>query len=77
VNAYRYVLKQRQKDGSVWTSPEVFEGDYHAVKQAVVAGFISGEARWAETSSDSLNPGFFLYGLNRFGKPVSSDPDFD
>lgn len=74
--SYRYVLKQRLKNGTVWTSPEVSEGEIRHVRQAVLAGFINGEARWAEMSNDSETPGFFLYGLTRFGKESNSDPDF-
>ncbi len=73
---YRYVLKQRLADGTVWTSSEVFEGEIRHVRQAVIAGFLDGQARWAETSADSENPGFLLYGLNRFGRESNGDPDF-
>lgn len=75
MDLYRYVIKERQRDGSVWTSPEVFEGDIRHVRQNVTQGFTSG-ARWAETSADSFNPHFFLFGLNRFGRESNSDPDF-
>lgn len=73
---YRFVIKQRLTDGTVWTSPEVFEGEIRHVRQNVIAGFLNGQARWAETSPDSENPYFFLFGLNRFGKESSGDPDF-
>lgn len=76
---YNYVIKQRQKDGTLWTSPEVFRAEtFQEVQQAVVAGFIMGEARWAETLDD-INPYFFLFGLNSMGKPCptgTGDPDF-
>lgn len=74
MDPYRYVLKQRAKDGSVWTSPEIFRGDYHEVKRAVVAGYLNGEPRWAETDC-----GMFLYGLDAFGKAHQTgtcSPDF-
>lgn len=64
---FRYVLKQIQKNGNVWTS-EVHEGDIRNVRQTVIAGYLMGEPRWAETSQDSENPSFFLFGINRAGK---------
>jgi hypothetical protein len=67
MDPYRYVLKQRQKDGSLWTS-EVHEGDIRNVRQTVIAGYLMGEPRWAETSADSFNPYFFLFGIDRLGR---------
>lgn len=61
---YRYRLLQRLKDGSLWRSSEVFEGDSRQLRQNVIAGFLSGEPRWAESED---NPGFFLFGLDRRG----------
>lgn len=73
---YRFVVKQRLPNGTVWTSPEVFEGEIRHVRQNVIAGFLNGQARWAETAPGTDNPGFLLYGLNRFGKESNGDPDF-
>jgi hypothetical protein len=44
----RYRLRQRLSDGSLWTSAVIFEAATpRHVAQAVIAGFLSGEPRWA------------------------------
>jgi hypothetical protein len=61
----RYTLHQNLRNGSVWRSPDVFEAaSIHHVKQAVVAGFITGEPRWAEDGN-----GKRLFGLDANGNP--------
>jgi len=60
----KYILKQETNDG-IWTS-EAFEAPHeHAVKQAVVAGYLNGSARWAETLD-----GTRIYGLDKKGKQL-------
>ncbi len=63
-----YRLKQRTKTG-VWTSPENFEArTTHEVKQAVIAGFIIGEERWAEDCrSDKVIFGMRANGVHYSG----------
>lgn len=58
----KYVLKQILKNGDLWVSSEVFEGEPHAIRQAVIAGALFGEPRWAEDER-----GGFLYGLDDRG----------
>lgn len=61
---YEFRVCQVQRDGTYWISDAVFIGDMRAVRQNVVAGWLAGEARWAETASG----GMFLFGLDRSGK---------
>lgn len=62
----RYRYRQVSKSGDVWVSPDVFEADtMHKVEQGVIAGFIMGEARSAETEDGKL-----LFGLDAKGKSV-------
>jgi hypothetical protein len=68
LDPYRYVLKQES-----WTS-EVMVGDFRSVMQAVIAGFLNGKPRWAETET-----GMFIYGIDRLGiahKTGTNSPDF-
>jgi hypothetical protein len=60
---YSFILKQRTKDGAIWTSPESFGGDAHEVRRTVLAGYLAGEPRWAETLS-----GMFLFGVDSVGR---------
>ena len=74
MDPYTYVIRQRCAGSCVWTSPEAFEGDFHEVAQAIVGGYIPGEARWAETLD-----GMFIYGIDSLGrehKTGTTDPDF-
>ena len=74
MDPYVYVIKQVQKDGIVWTSPEVFTGYLRDVIREIDAGYLSGEARWAETKES----GMFLYGVSKTGYASldGSCPDF-
>lgn len=66
----RYTLKQVLKDGTVWTSPETFEAPTpRHVAQAVIAGYLSGEPRWAESPE-----GVLLYGMDAKGKGMTQKP---
>ena len=58
---FMYVLKQETKGGR-WSSDER-EGTRREAVQAVIAGYLMGEARWAETPD-----GRFIYGLDAAGK---------
>ena len=66
---YRQQLTERGRaTGELWTSePFIMETLAH-VRRAVVAGYLSGGARWAETTD-----GTFLYGLDRLGKDLSAE----
>lgn len=66
----RYLLKQVQKDGTLWVSPEAFEGDERHAHQNVAAGYISGEPRWAEELDGS-----FLFGMGAHGEPLYRAPN--
>jgi hypothetical protein len=59
-----YILKQETETG-IWTSETFTAPNEHAVKQAVVAGFLQNSARWAERLD-----GTRIYGLDRKGKPL-------
>ena len=77
MDPYRYRLVQRLKDGSIWRQPDgdCGEGQLHHIKQAVIAGYLMGEPRWAETT----DTGFFIFGLDRVGKEHGTGtacPDF-
>lgn len=61
-----YVLKQETSRERWWTSELLVAADLRAVRQAVIAGFLSGQARWAERSDGS-----FIYGLNAQGREVT------
>lgn len=65
-----YVLKQIVEDGREWASPEFTARELYHVHQAVDAGWIRGQARWAENASD----GAFIYGLDERGKPMRRAP---
>lgn len=65
----RYTLCQDTPDGR-WLSSEVFEGEMYQVRQAVVAGFLGGQPRWAEDES-----GRFLYGLDQHGREMKAAPE--
>lgn len=67
----KYVLFQEQKPyGNVWRSTEVFEAaSLRGVQQAVRAGYLRGEPRWAETEEGEL-----LYGLLADGSEMKSKP---
>jgi hypothetical protein len=74
---YRYRLLQIQKDGSLWRQPDAHcsDGEYQQIAQVVIAGYLSGEPRWAETA----DTGMFLFGIDRHGKDHktgTSCPDF-
>lgn len=60
-----YVLKQ-ETEGGIWTSETFSAPHAHAVKQAVIAGWLKGSARWAESPT-----GERIYGLDRKGDPIS------
>lgn len=74
---FTYVFRQEvtengKRDGTIWTSPlmRTRADDWHAKKreivQGVIAGHLSGGARWAQTPNGTL-----IYGLDRstmFGK---------
>ena len=40
-------------EGSVWISPDTFEGDDHTIRQGVVGGALFGSSRWAVYASDN------------------------
>ncbi len=62
----RYRLRQVSRYGEVWVSSHIFEATTaQVVKQAVIAGFITGEPRQAETESGEL-----IYGLDAKGKEI-------
>lgn len=64
----RYELHQRCKDGLTWHSSVTFEAQsMRHVRQAVVAGFIHGEPRWA-TNADT---GETVFGLGSDGKEAT------
>jgi hypothetical protein len=65
----KYILKQRLKDGAIWTSPVTFEHEPGQIPQVVIAGFLLGEPRWAERPD-----GTFLYGLDAKGKGLERAP---
>lgn len=65
----KYVLKQILEDGNLWVSSEVFEGEPRAIRQAVIAGWLHGQPRWAEDER-----GGFLYGLDNRGNEIRLAP---
>src|SRR5262245_25716031 len=62
-----YKLFQITPEG-LWLS-DVFEGEPHHVRQAIIAGFLGGQPRWATTQG-----GVFLYGLDAHGKEIAAPP---
>ena len=65
MDGYRYILRQVSRQGELWVSPECFYAPtLQHVRQAVVAGYLHGEPRWAET----VDSGMFLYGIDARGK---------
>lgn len=67
----RYHLKQRLPDGTLWMSEEQDPATIHGVKQAVIAGFLTGQTRWAETIY-----GDFLFALNGKGQHFTDFTSF-
>lgn len=63
MSAIRYTLVQVQKGGTVWRSIAFEAPTLHHVKQAVIAGFLSGEPRRAEDEQGNV-----LCGLDAKGK---------
>jgi hypothetical protein len=67
----RYRLRQRLSDGSLWTSAVIFEAATpRHVAQAVIAGFLSGEPRWAIEEGSHV----FLFGLDAKGQQTKGVP---
>lgn len=65
MSAIVYRIRQARRGGEIWTSPETFTAkDILEVRQAVVAGFLRGEPRWAENLQ-----GETLFGLDKDGTP--------
>lgn len=61
-----YVIKQ-ETSKEIWTSSETFEAnDLREVEQNIRAGWLMGEARWAEGTDGS-----FIFGLSANGVPVA------
>lgn len=68
----RYTLHQWCKDGERWTSPETFTADTIAhVRQAVIAGYLAGEPRWAEDEQGAV-----IYGLDARGEATMGVPRY-
>ena len=60
-----YRIYQDETDGGIWES-EVFEAPTeHAIKQAVIAGWLFGYRRWAKAIDGS-----FTWGLSRKGEAL-------
>ena len=67
----RYRIHQNTKRDGTWTAPFPAEAREHRhIAQAIIAGFLSGEARWA-TNEDT---GAFIYGLDAKGKEITEAP---
>jgi hypothetical protein len=63
---YRF---QQIHDGGVWTSPDTFTADsFEALFRAVVAGFLTGSARWAIDRDGLILCGLDAQG-NRYTRP--------
>lgn len=70
----RYVLKQRPRgvpEPKPWVSEPFEAADLYAVRAAVLAGFLQGEARWAESVPD----GYVLFGVDEKGRTFKSSPE--
>lgn len=68
----RYTLHQWLPDGTRWISPETFTAaDVRHVRQAVIAGFLAGQPRWAEDETGAV-----IYGLDARGRETMGVPRY-
>lgn len=65
----RYIIKEKLKNGSVWSST-TFYGDGQHARQNVIAGFTGGP-RWALDA----DTGAFIYGLGQKGVVLTQAPE--
>ena len=81
MDGYTYRLLQRRKDGTLWRQPDedvqaAQADNFPHIRQVVIAGYLPGQARWAETADS----GMFLFGIDMFGKAHEGSslavPDF-
>jgi len=59
----RYTIHEVSKAGELWSSPESGEGNPREIRQAVMGGYIIGNARWAEDDAGTV-----LYGITASGR---------
>jgi hypothetical protein len=60
----RYILKQEISPGEIWRSDEFEAPTVRHVAQAVIAGFLAKQPRWAETPDGK----HVIYGLDAKGR---------
>ena len=74
----RYTLHQWCRDGERWISPESFLAEgLVQVRQAVIAGYLHGEPRWAEDETGAVIFGLDARGLATMGVPRYGCPYSD